>query len=53
MISLDTNIILSALDPQDAQHEKAVSLLDELSREVLFISPRFTLNFAPGKGGPS
>ncbi|GAA6743766.1 type II toxin-antitoxin system VapC family toxin [Thermus antranikianii] len=52
MISLDTNIILSALDPQDAQHEKAVSLLDELSREVLFISPPVYAELRAGQGWP-
>ncbi|WP_105316561.1 type II toxin-antitoxin system VapC family toxin [Thermus tenuipuniceus] len=50
MISLDTNIILAALDPQDAQHEKAVSLLDELSREILFISPPVYAELRAGQG---
>lgn len=52
MTSLDTNLILSALDPKDAQHEKAVSLLEELSWEALFISPPVYAELRAGAGWP-
>ncbi|ADW22440.1 MULTISPECIES: type II toxin-antitoxin system VapC family toxin [Thermus] len=50
MISLDTNIILSALNPKDAQHENAVSLLEELSGKALFISPPVYAELRAGPG---
>ncbi|ULR40136.1 type II toxin-antitoxin system VapC family toxin [Thermus sp. NEB1569] len=52
MISLDTNIILSALDPKDAQHEKAIALLDGLSRQALFVSPPVYAELRAGRGWP-
>ncbi|MFN4071119.1 MAG: type II toxin-antitoxin system VapC family toxin [Thermus caldifontis] len=52
MTSLDTNIILSALDPKDAQHEAAISLLDGLSWEALFISPPVYAELRAGTGWP-
>jgi predicted nucleic acid-binding protein len=50
MTSLDTNVILSALDPKDAQHENAVSLLEELSGKALFISPPVYAELRAGPG---
>ncbi|WP_240695392.1 PIN domain-containing protein [Thermus caldilimi] len=52
MISLDTNILFAALDRQNAQHEKAISLLDELSREILFVSPPVYVELRAGQGWP-
>lgn len=50
MTSLDTNVILSALDPKDAQHEKAIALLDGLSRQALFVSPPVYAELRAGPG---
>lgn len=39
MISLDTNLVLSALNPNDANHARALSALDTHSQQALCICP--------------
>lgn len=39
MISLDTNVILSALNPRDLNHHKAQGLLDQYSPQAFCICP--------------
>lgn len=39
MISLDTNLILSALNPNDANHTRALSALDTQGRQALCLCP--------------
>lgn len=39
MISLDTNVILSALNPRDSNHHKAQALLDQHSLQAFCICP--------------
>lgn len=39
MISLDTNIILSALNPQDSNHRQAQALLNRYSPQAFCICP--------------
>lgn len=49
MISVDTAVIISALDPDDRNHELSVLKLDELgTKQPLFVSP---LVFAELLGG--
>ncbi len=39
MISLDTNVVLAAFDPEDALHEAALAILDRLAAEAVVICP--------------
>lgn len=39
MISLDTNVVLAAFDPEDALHQKALDLLARVRAEALAICP--------------
>ncbi|MDR5676981.1 MAG: type II toxin-antitoxin system VapC family toxin [Armatimonadota bacterium] len=39
MISLDTNVLLAAFDPEDACHLQALQLLDQVGSEALAICP--------------
>ncbi|WP_038057586.1 type II toxin-antitoxin system VapC family toxin [Thermus amyloliquefaciens] len=52
MTSLDTNVILAALDPKDALHAEAVGLLETCAFHALFLSPPVYAELRAGEGWP-
>jgi predicted nucleic acid-binding protein len=49
MISLDTNLILAALDPLDALHERAIAFLESVEDPFFYICPPVYAELRAGK----
>jgi len=52
MISLDTNLILAALDPLDALHERAIAFLESVEDPFFYICPPVYAELRAGEGLP-